>query len=110
MTFAEILFWLIAGHALCDFALQTTWMSESKNPWGGSPAWLHAMLSHCVLHGAAVAAVTGSVSLGAAEIAAHFAADSAKCRKLWGIHVDQALHIFCKVAWAAAVSLGIINT
>ncbi len=104
------MFWLLAGHALCDFALQTAWMATNKSPWSRNPAWLHVMTAHSGLHGAAVAAVTGSIALGVAEVVSHFAADTAKCRGLWGIHADQAIHVACKVVWAAIAASSLLPT
>jgi len=102
--FLEILFWLLVGHAACDFAFQTDWMARSKDPWhgGSSERWPHALFAHCMLQGGAVAMVTGSVALAAAEVVIHFAVDMVKCRGLVGMHADQALHVACKLAWAAA--------
>jgi hypothetical protein len=35
------------------------------------------------------------------ETVAHFLIDAGKCENLYNIHVDQALHALCKIAWAA---------
>jgi hypothetical protein len=49
--------------------------------------------------------VTGSATLGLLETVAHWAIDFGKCEKWYSIHVDQALHLLCKVAW-----LGLLAT
>lgn len=101
--FIEILFWLIVGHAACDFAFQTDWMAKSKDPWHGesSGRWPHALFAHCILQGGAVAMITGSITLAIAEVVIHLVVDIAKCRGLVNLHCDQAIHIACKVSWAA---------
>ena len=95
---------LVMGHAVADFALQSEAMAKGKNwrtpyaiPW---PYWLTA---HALIHGAAVTVVTGSVTLGLCETAAHWLIDLGKCSNKYGIHIDQALHLACKVAWWMAV-------
>jgi hypothetical protein len=58
------------------------------------------MTAHAVMHGAAVAGVTGDVWLGIAETAAHWIIDFGKCENWYGIHADQAAHGVCKMLWA----------
>lgn len=107
-----LLFFLIAAHALMDFALQTGTMAACKCPGGDHPVaksvpWYYWLTAHTVLHGAAVGVVVrwfgfswdAVVGLACAEAVAHWAIDHAKCRKRYGIHIDQALHVFCKLIW-----------
>ncbi len=101
MTPLSILFLLIAAHALCDYPLQGQFLAAGKNhrsPLPGVP-WPHALAAHALIHGGAVALVTGSPLLGMAETIAHAAIDWAKCDGRIGYHTDQALHLLCKVAW-----------
>lgn len=106
----ETLFYLIAGHALADFALQSDTMAKGKNrhrfdpsvvPPGQKPqvAWPYWMAAHSLIHGLAVAVITGVWWLGLAESILHFGIDVMKCENLTGIHTDQALHVWCKLAW-----------
>lgn len=105
-----VLFWMLVGHALGDFALQTEWMVHGKSP-GARPlrdlagrdelVWAHVLTAHCLIHGGAVALATGSVALGLAETVAHWIIDFGKCRRWYGFHVDQFLHLGCKLVWAA---------
>lgn len=104
---AQALFLMAAAHVLCDFPLQPEPMGRAKRP-GGSPSvpWPMALGSHALIHGGAVAAITGAWWLGAAETAAHASIDFGKCREWYGLKVDQALHLACKAAWAALLLVG----
>ena len=102
------LFWLIVGHAVADFALQSPDMAKGKNrnrtmeaPPGQKyvPCWPHWLTAHALIHGGAVAAATGSVWLGLAETLAHWLIDFGKCENWYGPNEDQAAHIGCKVIW-----------
>lgn len=98
------LFWLVAAHFILDYPLQGDTTAREKNPGSTSELqkhvpWYYWMAAHAFSHGAPVAFVTGSVALGLAEVVAHFAIDLGKCKKLYNIHVDQGLHLACKVLW-----------
>jgi hypothetical protein len=107
-----MLFFLLAGHALMDFALQSDAMAVCKcrrtdNPLQKSVPWYYWLTAHCLLHGAAVGVVlhwtTGNWDLAVAfaliETVVHWFIDLGKCEKYYSIHVDQGLHIACKVLW-----------
>jgi len=106
----ELLFWLLAGHALADFALQSDFTAKGKNrhtkpfnvPLGQTPQiiWPWILGAHALIHGGMVALVTESFELGIAETIVHAIIDAAKCENLTGIHTDQFLHIACKILWA----------
>ena len=95
-----VFFWLLVGHAVADYGLQTGFLSQAKRP-GGVPGfpWYEAMSAHCLIHAGAVALATGSVVLGIAEFCAHFAIDYAKCRGRTSTTEDQTLHVACKILW-----------
>lgn len=107
-TLFIVFFWMLVGHALGDFALQSDWMVQNKNPRKnkrktadrGDLIWVHVLGAHAFIHGGAVALATGSVVLGAAETVAHWCIDYGKCNQYYGFHVDQFLHLGCKVLWA----------
>lgn len=103
-TTLALFFTLLCVHFVCDYALLTDFMHHARNPanspYMGVP-WYYAMAAHAGIHGLGVMLVTGSALLGLAETAAHFAIDWGKCRGWANIHVDQALHVGCKVAWVA---------
>jgi hypothetical protein len=107
-----MLFFLLAGHALVDFATQSDRMAVSKSRWTaptepGTAPWYFWLTAHAVLHGAAVGAVVrwfgydwyNAVGFALAETAAHWAIDFGKGDRLYGVHIDQVLHILCKIAW-----------
>jgi len=110
----ELFVYLIMGHALADFALQSEVMATGKNrnrpidlskiPPGQTlqTVWPYWLGSHCLIHGGMVAALTGSWELGVAETFAHFYIDLLKCGNVTGIHMDQFLHVLCKSWWVLA--------
>ncbi len=115
MMILTLLFLLIAAHALCDFAFQTDVMAYSKNRHNPmrniqpgaipSPFWLYWLSAHALIHGGAVALLTGSVALGLAETLLHWGIDYAKCENWTNLHQDQMLHVASKVVWVALATL-----
>lgn len=104
MTWLMVLFLLIAAHAAFDYALQGDTVALNKNPNANTPLqkhvpWYYWLGSHALMHGGAVALITGSAWLGMAETVAHFAIDYGKCLGKYSIHIDQLLHVVCKVSW-----------
>lgn len=94
---------LIVGHALADYPLQGDFLSKAKNraaPIPGVP-WYQALGAHAIIHGGLVALITGKASLGIAEAAIHAITDDLKCRGKLTFNQDQAIHLGCKVLWAA---------
>lgn len=101
------LWWMLVGHALCDYPLQGDFLARGKNhknPIPGIPFY-QCLFAHALIHAGAVAAVTGSVALGVAEFIAHVAIDFGKCDGQYGLNVDQALHVGCKVIWALVAAV-----
>ncbi|MCS4088632.1 DUF3307 domain-containing protein [Rhizobium sp. BK176] len=99
----HVVFLLLAGHFFGDYAFQSAFIACGKNrkkPLEGT-SWFHPMLAHCYIHGTFVYFFTGGcLTLALLEIVCHFAIDDAKCNGRFGEHVDQALHIGCKLLWA----------
>lgn len=101
MTPALMLIALLAAHALADYPLQGDFLSKAKNrtaPIPGVP-WWQALGAHVVIHGAAVALITGIWWLFFAEAAIHWLTDDAKCRGKISFNIDQVIHLECKLAW-----------
>jgi len=103
--------WLLVGHAVADFSLQTDVMAKGKNrhvkvvPPPGSkyfPCWPYWLSAHALINGGAVALATQSVGLGLAETVSHWAIDFMKCGNSIGVNTDQALHGVCKLIWLGA--------
>lgn len=93
---------LLAAHALADYPLQGDFLSKAKNraaPTPGVP-WYQALGAHAMIHGGAVALITGKTSLGIAEAVIHAITDDAKCKGHLTFNQDQAIHIGCKLLWA----------
>jgi hypothetical protein len=105
----RLLWWLVVGHAVMDFWAQSDAMARMKNrnrkpenvPPGATPQviWPYALTAHALMHGAAVAYLTGSIWLGLAETVVHWVTDFGKCENWYGIHTDQAIHLVSKLAW-----------
>lgn len=92
---------LLAAHALADYPLQGDFLSKAKNrtaPIPGVP-WQQGLGAHVVIHGAAVALITGIEWLFFAEAVIHWLTDDAKCRGKLTFNQDQAIHLACKVIW-----------
>lgn len=115
MTHLTLFFMLLIGHALADFALQSTDMAKGKNrhnkvipPKGQKyvACWPYWMSAHSLIHGGAVWFCTGMVGLGLAETVVHFLTDMVKCEGHTNPHGDQLIHLACKVLWVIIV-LGI---
>lgn len=95
-------FYLVAAHALCDYPLQGDFLARGKNhkaPLLGVP-WYQCLAAHALIHGGAVALITGYWWLGIAEVVFHAVTDWTKCEGGLTFNEDQALHIFAKVGWA----------
>lgn len=97
----QMFFYLILGHFICDYPLQTDFVAQRKCRRNSLPVvpWYYVMSGHCATHAAAVAIVTGNAWLALSEFVAHYAIDVAKCEGWTGIHLDQYLHVGCKAAW-----------
>jgi Protein of unknown function (DUF3307) len=104
--FWTILWMLIFGHALADYALQSGDMAVGKNSKlndGENVPWPYWLLAHGVIHGGVVTILTGSVWLGFAECIIHTITDKLKCSGIINLHQDQAIHIASKAAWAGII-------
>jgi len=111
----EIIFYLLAGHALADFSLQTDSMAKGKNrnrkidpntiPPGQKSVvcWQYWLTSHALIHGGIAALVTGIWWLGLIETLLHWLIDFSKCENKITLHQDQALHIACKFLYLFAL-------
>jgi hypothetical protein len=114
----SVLFWLIVGHFVADFPLQTEWIAKYKNRHNASPAppgqkqvpvWPWIMSAHAATHAGAVALATGSPLLGCAEFVAHWGIDWAKCEGHTGPNEDQILHLACKLVWFAVATAATVR-
>lgn len=97
----NVLFLLLAGHALCDYPLQGDFLAKGKNqvtPLPGVP-WYQCLTAHALIHAGAVLLITNSLPLALAELVCHWWIDYAKSAGLLTFNADQALHVLCKLVW-----------
>lgn len=111
---STLLFYLVATHALLDFPLQGDAVAVEKSRHSGSVLqqhvpWFYWLTAHALVHGLGVAVVTGSPTLGLLEALAHWAIDFGKCERWYSIHVDQALHVACKLLWVVLLFGGTVT-
>lgn len=102
MAFTEILWWLIVGHAICDYPLQGDFLARGKNhkaPIPGIP-WQVCLAAHSIIHGGAVTLITGSVLFGVIEALTHALFDHQKCEGVIDFNTDQLLHTQVKILLA----------
>ena len=93
---------LAMAHFLADFALQGDRMAVEKCPGqAGVLGWGWWLCAHSAIHGFFVGWISGVPLLGLAEWLLHSLIDLGKCRRRFGMGVDQALHLVCKLAWTA---------
>lgn len=107
LSFLELFALMVFAHALGDYPLQGEFLSRAKsraNPVPGVP-WYQALAAHSTIQGGLVGLVTGSLWLGLAEAVAHALIDDAKCTSKLTFNQDQALHVACKIVWAAVLIL-----
>jgi hypothetical protein len=100
----DLFLMLCLAHFVADFGLQSDRMATEKCPGRGVVlGWPWWLVSHAAIHGFFVAWITGVPLLGLAETLIHVGIDFAKCRHLYRISIDQALHLFCKLIWTCLV-------
>lgn len=104
----QVLFLLMAGHALADFSLQSEFMAIGKNRHTdlGKGHWFYCLTGHSFVHGGIVLLLTGSLGLGIAETIWHWIIDFLKCDDKISFRTDQFLHVFCKIIWWVCFVIG----
>lgn len=100
-------FWLLVGHVVCDYPLQGDFLARAKNHRQPIPGidWPIALLSHALIHAAAVLVITGRPEIAALELVLHTGIDWAKSEGLTTFALAQLLHVACKVVWLVPVFL-----
>jgi len=109
-----LFFQFLVGHALGDYVFQRDIMAKAKSrhteihqtSGAGFPAWYYWLLAHALVHGGAVFLISGSALLGAIETVLHMIIDFCKCEHWIGLHLDQLLHILCKVIYVYVIYQG----
>ena len=109
-----LFFQFLVGHALGDYVFHRDIMATSKSRHAaifktasrGFPGWFYWLFSHALVHGGAVFLISGSLLLGTIETVLHTIIDFSKCEHWISIHVDQILHIVCKVVYVYVIYHG----
>lgn len=115
----KLLFALLIGHALADYPLQGAFLARAKDRHSDSGAlfgeqkapkglWVHALTAHSLVHAGAVWLITSSVLLAAVELVLHWFIDFAKCERWTGFHLDQVLHVLCKIGYVLAMVYAVV--
>lgn len=109
LPFFELLFLLMVGHAIADYALQNDFMAAAKNHTTelGKVYWKWVLPSHGLIHAGFVYFIAGSFVLAIAEFVIHTVTDYLKCDGKIGFQTDQWIHVGCKVLWAILIVLEI---
>jgi hypothetical protein len=99
----HLFFTLVAGHYLADFALQTQFMAEKKAKAFIEPIGFHVLMAHAAIH--------GLIDFGkASDLIDNRFPHTAGARKfgqthgLYGIYLDQTLHILVLLIATIALS------
>lgn len=100
--FLTLLWWLVVGHAVADFVVQSDTIALSKNrnlPNKTGVPWQFWLSAHALVHGGAVTLILVSPILGACEAVAHWAIDFGKCENWYDMATDQLFHLARKILW-----------
>ena len=121
----ELLLLLIGGHYLADFGLQTRHMAETKGKVFVTAAGFHNLTAHAAIHGFIAGLITQSLAAGLFVFITHWIIDFLKAsvlltdeyphtkgaRKdgqktgLYGLNVDQSLHLIVLVIVVLCITL-----
>ena len=111
MILLEMFYFLLLGHFLTDFALQSSEMGKGKNrnrvpenvPPGQKIAvvWPFWLTAHAGVNALAVQIITETWWLSLGELVAHWLIDFMKCDNKLTVYQDQALHVLSKLVWAS---------
>ena len=109
-----LFFQFLVAHAFGDYVFQRDIMAKSKSRHAliyktaspSFPGWFYWLFSHALVHGGLVFLISGSLLLGGIETVLHTIIDFTKCEHWINLHVDQALHIACKLAYVYVIYHG----
>ena len=112
MSGSLMFFYMLVGHAIADYPLQAGPMATEKSRHSNTELqkdvpWFYWLTAHTLIHGGIVAWITGSIGFGILETVCHWIIDYAKCEGWTNIHIDQALHVICKIVWVALIVNGV---
>ena len=108
-----VLFALVITHAIADFPLQGAFLAQGKNRHlvnsefqGDEPRflWAYCLTAHSLVQSGGVWLITGSFVLAFVEFVLHWLLDYAKCESWTNFHMDQLLHVVCKIGFAIVLA------
>ncbi len=113
---AQLFFAFLICHALMDYPLQGAFLAAAKvpgadlTPFFGNTTpprllWIHALTAHSLIHAGGVWLICGSPILAFIELILHWIIDYSKSTEKTNIHLDQALHLACKLGYVVALIL-----
>ena len=109
-----IFFALLIAHSLGDHPLQGDYVAVYKNRHVKPPkeldplqpsVWFHCLTAHALIHGGLVWIVLDSPVFALIEVILHWIIDALNAEGWTNIHVDQMLHILCKVGFVLAIAM-----
>ncbi len=106
-----VFFALMIAHALCDHPLQGQFLALHKNRHyraqdpnlPTNALWIYCLSAHSLIHAGGVWLVTGSCLLAIVELTLHWLIDFLKEERIINLHIDQLLHMMCKVFYTLAL-------
>lgn len=102
--YCHYLFWLLFAHAVADCLLQPPWIAKFKTI--GVANDIHPLypffilLAHGIINGGVYALASGLVCVGVLEFVFHSYIDLGSTTGVFGLVVDQALHLACILLYA----------
>lgn len=120
LSFFELFFLLIAGHAVGDFALQNEWVAVNKNRHARDKfpldkqekmlvIWPHVLTAHALHHAFLIFLITHNATVSIAEAVVHWVTDFGKNEDWYDFHIDQYIHIGMKLVWAYLLKAGFFS-
>ena len=102
---------LLITHALCAHPPQGQFLALHKNrryrpqntDLPANTLWVYCLSAHSLIHAGGVWLVTGSYILAIVELVLHWLIDFLKEEKIINLHVDQLLHMICKISYILAL-------
>ena len=101
MSFPDLMILFILCHALADYPLQGDYLSKAKAGLIPGANRHYALFMHSSIHAGLVFLISHSYIITAGELLIHYVTDELKVKHKISYALDQAIHLTCKVIWAA---------
>lgn len=117
MELLQLIFLLLCGHAVGDFALQNEFIAANKSRLARErftpeqrqsmeTIWPWLLSAHAMHHGLIVYFITQNFWICFLETVAHTMIDFGKGERWYSFHTDQYLHVLTKIFWALLIKNG----